>query len=245
MPDQPVPTYLLTAEAGHPFLSTILKLVEDQMIRSVCEFGGGANPVLPLADISRLGLRYLVVDASADELAKAPPGYDKSVRDLASRSGDIDGERFDLVVSRFVAEHVRDPAAFHANVFRALRPGGFAAHFFPTLPAPPFLMNRLLLGHKSRRVVDLLQPGVRDADGLIGKFPAYYRWCEGPTQRQYRRFGSVGFEVFDFVVLVGHRYYERFPVCQRLADAISRRAIRWRRPLLSTYALVVLRRPQA
>jgi len=247
MPDHPVPTYLLTAEVGHPVLPTILKLVEDQTIRSVCEFGGGANPVLPLADIRRLGLRYVVVDASADELAKAPPGYDTSVRDVASHSGDGDGdgERFDLVVSRFLAEHVEDPAAFHANVFRALRPGGFAAHFFPTLPAPPFLVNRLLMGRRSRRIVDLLQPGVRDAEGPIGKFPAYYRWCEGPTRRQYCRFASVGFEVFEFIVLVGHRYYERFPAGQRLADAISRRAIALRRPALSTYALVVLRRPPA
>jgi len=245
MPEQPVPTYLLTAEVGHPVLPRILELVEDQTIRSICEFGGGANPVLPLADVRRLGLRYVVVDASAGELAKAPSGYETSVRDLTSRSDDSDGERFDLVVSRFLAEHVEDPAAFHANVFRALRPGGFAAHFFPTLPALPFLVNRLLMGRRSRRIVELLQPGIRDADGSIGKFPAYYRWCEGPTRRQYRRFASVGFEVFDFVVLIGHRYYERFPAGQRLADAISRRAIALRRPALSTYALVVLRRPPA
>ncbi|MEJ7786533.1 MAG: methyltransferase domain-containing protein [Solirubrobacteraceae bacterium] len=239
------PRYLLTAEVGHPFIPLVRRLIEEQAIRSVCDFGGGANPVLSLDDIQRLGLRYVVVDASAEELAKTPPSYRTRTADVTAAPVDLGGERFDLVVSKFLAEHVEDPAAFHSAVWNALRPAGFAVHFFPTLPSPPFVANRVLMGRQSRRLIDFLQPGFREQGGGRGKFPAYYRWCEGPTQRQYRRFASLGFEVVDYVVLVGHRYYVRAPAIQRAADAVSRRTIRLQRPAFSTYACVVLRRSPA
>lgn len=240
----PRPTYLLTAEVGHPFVPMVRHLAEEHAVRSVCDFGGGANPVLPLDDIQRLGLRYVVLDASAEELAKTPLGYPTRMRDFTAPGVDLGGEPFDLIVSRFVAEHVEDPAAFHLTVWRALRPGGLAAHFFPTLPSLPFIANRLLTGRASRRLIDLVQPGLRDQNGRQGKFRAYYRWCEGPSRRQYRRFEAHGFEVVDYVALVGHRYYERFPALQRMGDGVSRRSIRLRRPELATYAWVVLRRPR-
>lgn len=243
MIDYRAPTYLLTADVGHPFAALVRHLVVEQTILSVCDFGGGANPVLSLEDIARFGVRYLVVDASAEELAKTSPGYTTARIDVTAPAVDLPGEPFDLVVSRFVAEHVEDPVAFHAAVRHALRPGGFAAHFFPTLPSPPYVVNRLLIGRGSRRLADLLQPGLRCQEGQLGKFRGYYRWCEGPTRRQYRRYESVGFEVVDYIVLVGHRYYERFPAVQRAADALSRRVIGLRSPALATYACVVLRRP--
>jgi 2-polyprenyl-3-methyl-5-hydroxy-6-metoxy-1,4-benzoquinol methylase len=239
---RPAPTYLLTAEVGHPFIPLVRRLVEEQAVRSVCDFGGGANPVLSLDDIQLLGLRYIVLDASAEELAKAQTGYTTRTMDATRSVTDVAGERFDLVVSKFVAEHVEDPAAFHTAVWHGLRPGGFAVHFFPTLPSMPFVANRMLRGRESRRLLNLLQPGTREQCGRLGKFHAYYRWCEGPTRRQYRRFESLGFEVVDYIVLVGHRYYERFPAVQRAADAVSRRAIRLERPALATYACVLLRR---
>ena len=124
-------TYQLTAEIGHYFPTLVRILAEDQALQSVCDFGGGANPVLSLEVIEALGLRYLVVDVSAEELAKTPAGYQTCRTDVTVPATDFDGERFDLVVSKFVAEHVDDPQAFHHAVWRALRPGGFAAHFFP------------------------------------------------------------------------------------------------------------------
>ena len=239
----PAPTYLLTSDVGHPVVALTERIIAEHDVRVVADFGGGANPTLALDEIERMGLCYLVVDASEAQLAKTPPGYRTRVLDLTGAPAGLGAERFDLVVSRFVAEHIADPEAFHRAVWASLRPGGLAAHFFPTLPAPPFVVNRLLHGRGSRRLVDALQPGARHDGGLHAKFPAYYRWCAGPTARQHRRFASVGFEVVQYVVLVGHRYYERFPALQRAADAISRRAIRLRRPALATYACVVLRRP--
>lgn len=243
MTSPPTSTYLLTAEVGHPIPSLVQRIIEQHDVRVVGDFGGGANPLLGLDEIERLGLRYVVVDASTAELAKTPPGYKTRRLDLTGSASELSDERFDLVVSRYVAEHVADPAAFHSVVRAALRPGGLAAHFFPTLPSAPFVVNRLLNAGMSRLLVDVLQPGRRDPAGRIAKFPAYYRWCEGPTPRQHRRFGSVGFEVVEYVVFVGHRYYERIPALQRAADRLSCGVVARPRPRFSTYAFVVLRRP--
>jgi 2-polyprenyl-3-methyl-5-hydroxy-6-metoxy-1,4-benzoquinol methylase len=43
-----------------------------------------------------------------------------------------------------VAEHIERPDAFHANVSRLLVPNGCAFHFFATLYALPFVVNRFL-----------------------------------------------------------------------------------------------------
>ncbi|MEJ7783922.1 MAG: methyltransferase domain-containing protein [Solirubrobacteraceae bacterium] len=236
------PRYVLTAERGHAFVELVRHIAQEPTVRSVCDIGGGANPVLSLDDIERLGVRYLVVDASAEQLAKTPTGYDTRAAEVGNGAFALEGEQFDLVVSQFVAEHVADPASFHADVRAALRPSGRAAHLFPTLPGLPFVANRLLRGRDSRRLLDILWPEVRAQEGLLGKFPPLYRWCEGPTHRQYRRFASAGFVVEDYLVHVGHIYYQRFPSIQRVSDAVSRQLIRRPWPGLSTYATVVLRR---
>ncbi len=232
------PQYLLTCVAGHPFAELVRELITQHSLHSICDVGGGANPILSLEEIEAMGLRYVVADVSQSELAKAGPGYE--TRTLHDETLDL-GDVFDLVITKFVAEHVADPARFHAAVRDALRPGGLAAHFFPTLPSPPFVLNRVL-GHRARVAIDLLQPGQRHEDGPLPKFRPYYRWCEGPTRRQYRRFASVGFDVEQYVVLVGHTYYARFPALQRASDALSRAVVRFRVPALSTYALLVVRR---
>lgn len=51
-------------------------------------------------------------------------------------------QSFDVVESQNVAEHVRDPEAMHHNIHAMLKPGGVAIHFFPTLFAVPFIVNR-------------------------------------------------------------------------------------------------------
>lgn len=227
--------------AAHVCFESLPEIVGSRIARgmAVCEIGGGANPLLPRAERERLGLTYTVVDIDPLELAKASPDVVKVQLDITSAPL---AASFDVVISKQLAEHVRDPLAMHRNVWAMLRPGGRAIHFFPTLYAAPFVVNRLVPERMASTLLIALQPH-RVSSGSHGKFPAHYRWCRGPTGRQLRRLRSTGFEVEDYIAGFGHGYYARAPLLQRIENAKARMLVR--RPLaqLTSYAIVVLRRP--
>jgi len=207
----------------------------------VCDVGGGARPVLVLPGIERRGLDYLVLDESTEELERAPGGYQRAAASIldARAVGTLIGERgsFDLVISRWTAEHVRDGRVFHEHVFALLRPGGRAIHLFPTLYAPPFIINRLLPAGLS---MDLL---FRTCPERIRKFQPYYSWCRGPSRRQLARLESVGFEIERYRGYFGHRFYERVPPLAAAQGAFNRVMLEHPLAAMTAFALVVLRRP--
>lgn len=127
-----------------------------------------------------------MVDIDAGELAKAPPGYGRLLADITNPPADASS--FDLVITRMLAEHVSDAAAFDRGVRSLLRPGGHALHLFPTLWSLPFIANRLLPDRLADRVLARVLPRDREQHA---KFRAYYHWCHGPTSRPHRRLPAV------------------------------------------------------
>jgi SAM-dependent methyltransferase len=224
--------------------ATVQRLAARPDVVRVCDLGGGANPILSLDFIAAHGLRYEILDASAEELAKAPAGYatvqaDATDPELGGRNGP-----YDLIASSFTAEHVAEPARFHANVLELLAPGGHAVHVFPTLYEPAFVANLLTPERLTDSLLRGVQPG-REPHGPHAKFPAYYRWCRGPTRRQLRRLRAVGFEVVDYVGYFGHGYFKRIRTLDRLEQRVAATLVRHPLPGLTSYACVVLRRPPA
>jgi 2-polyprenyl-3-methyl-5-hydroxy-6-metoxy-1,4-benzoquinol methylase len=224
------------------FVRAVHRAAEAQGVRRLCEIGAGANPMLSLDVAGDAGIeRYVVTDVSEEELAKAPQGYEKVVADVTRTAVDGVGD-FDLIISHTVAEHVTDPAGFHRTVLGMLARGGHAMHFFPTLYEPAFVVNRLLPEAAAERILQRIQPD-RERGGLHQKFPAYYRWCRGPTGRQLARLTGVGFEVDEYVGIYGHDYYSPVRPIDRLqtmlADTLARHPV----PSLTAYAWVSLRRP--
>ncbi len=206
---------------------------------AICEIGGGANPLLSRDERERLGLTYTLMDIDPDELAKAPDDLHKIALDITSRPLP---QTFDIVVSKHLAEHVSDPEPMHRHIGAMLRPGGVAIHFFPTLYSAPFVLNRLIPERLAQRILLHLQP-CRAKGGQHGKFPAYYRWCRGPTRHQIRRLLSTGLEVDEYIASFGHAYYAGAPLLQRLENAKTRCLLRHPIAHLTSYAIVVLRRP--
>ncbi len=206
---------------------------------AICEIGGGANPLLSRDERERLRLTYTLIDIDATELAKAPDDLHKVALDITSRP--LPGQ-FDIIVSKHLAEHVTDPEAMHRHIWAMLRPGGIAIHFFPTLYSAPFMLNRLIPERLAERILLYLQP-FRAKGGNQRKFPAYYRWCRGPTRHQIRRLVRTGLDVEEYIASFGHAYYVRASVLQRLEDAKTRFLLRHPSALLTSYAVVVLRRP--
>jgi SAM-dependent methyltransferase len=218
-------------------------LIIDGGARRVLEVGAGANPLFPPEFLERHGLSYTALDISAEELAKAPACYGKLQGDICSTALPVPEQGFDFVFSRMLAEHVRDGEAFHRNVLRLLAPGGRAFHFFPTLWAPPFVLNRLLPERLAETVLNAVQPG-RERSGYHAKFPAYYHWCRGPTTSQLARFERLGYRVEAVVGMFGHReYYRRLGPLLRLHDAVVRRLLAQPLPAFTSFVHLTLRKP--
>jgi 2-polyprenyl-3-methyl-5-hydroxy-6-metoxy-1,4-benzoquinol methylase len=224
------------------FPEAVQRLAGRPEVERVCDLGGGANPILTLDEIREHGLRYEILDASTEELAKAPEGYATAHADALDPALARDHGPYDLVASGFIAEHVPDPARFHANVLATLRPGGYAVHAFPTLYEPTFVLNRLLPEGMLEPLLGRIQPG-REATGAHGKFRAYYRWCRGPSERQLRRLRSLGFEIVEYTGYFGHGYFGPLKALDRLEQRVADALVRHPLPALTSYALVVLRRP--
>jgi SAM-dependent methyltransferase len=229
-------------DPGERFPEEVGAAAQTPDVARICEVGGGANPMLRLSLLDAAGIEeYVVTDISQKELDKAPEGYRKVCADVSAPLPDSLAA-FDLVASRYVAEHVEDAAAFHTSVFAMLRPGGKAMHFFPTLYEPAFVLNRVMPERLSSRALERLQDN-RDAEGNHAKFPARYRWCRGPTGKQLKRFYAIGFEVERYLAVFGHGYLHPHPRVEAAATAAADFLCQRRAALFCSYAAVTLRRP--
>ena len=237
----PAITYLPWTELWDSFEQRVADVVRDTGAVAVGELGGGANPTVSLADQVGRPVDLTVLDISPTELDRSESDVEKLCVDLCADEPPV-RERFDLVFSRMCCEHVSSGEAFHRNCYAALRPGGYAVHFFPAATAVPFLLNRVLPGPVSERVLETFFPA-RRRGGRYSKFPARYSWCWGPTKSQLGRYRSVGFDVVSYDVGIGHGYYERIPVLRELERVKSSFLLKHPTPWLAAYVIVVLRRP--
>jgi SAM-dependent methyltransferase len=206
-------------------------LTAQESVRSVCEVGAGATPVFSAEVIAARGLDHFILDVSEEELDIAAPDF-------------VSPDPVDLVATGFVAEHIPDPGALHANILRMLRPGGVALHLFPTLYALPFVLNRALPERLTDAVLVRLQP-FRRPESHDAKFKAYYRWCRGPTQRQLARLEAIGYEVLAYTGYFGHGYYLHNKPLHRIEHAKAEVLMRYPVPYLTSYGLTLLRRPDS
>ena len=226
-------------DLGLGFDSYLMQLIESLEAKSICDIGGGRNPQLELEYVRERAIDYTVLDIAQEELDNAPAEYSKLRADIGSKDFVCERE-FDFVFSRMVAEHIKDGEQFHRNVFKMLKPGGVAFHFFPTLYSLPFVVNRMIPEWLSDRVLSLVAPRDRVQHG---KFPAYYSWTYGPTRNQIAKLESIGYEVVRYAAGFGHGYYQRLPVLRSFGEMLTRRFVRRPNYLLCSFAYLVMRRP--
>jgi len=136
---------------------------------TILDAGSGRSPAIPVP-LRPDGCRYVGLDISADELARAPAGsYDDIVvADLLGPPRSLLGQ-FDLVVSWQLLEHVRSLQRALDSIHDTLRPDGNFVGLLSGRWAIFAVANRLL----PRRVgVDFLQSRLgRDPETV---FRAYY-----------------------------------------------------------------------
>lgn len=214
-------------------------MVKAHGFTRIVEIGAGANPTLSADFVASRGIEYTLLDISQSELDKAPVGYLKVCADICG-DAPLLRRQYDFAFSRMLAEHVPNGEQFHQNIRSLLRDGGYAFHFFPTLFALPFLVNAALPETWAEKLLHLLQPG-RERSGKLGKFPARYCWCRGPSRGQIRRFERLGYEVEQYLGFYGHgAYYQKIPVLRDIHAWLSGVLSRHPVPALTSFAYVVL-----
>lgn len=165
----------------------------------IVDIGGGANPVL--SEFKAKRFKYVVVDINQQELDKAVGTYfEKVCTDICK---DDKGLKCDLIITKMLLEHIPNPKYFHLACYKMLNQEGLALHFFATKYSISSILNRILPEKISRRILFSIQKRKWETEG---KFPAYYRWCMGPTNLQIRKFQELKFEIKYYTGYIGSSY---------------------------------------
>ncbi len=208
-------------------------LVAHYPAARILELGAGRRPSFEITEMPGAIESYTVNDVSLEELELLPPGYDKACFDVCGDAANF-SDSYDVVFSRFLAEHVPDGAAMHRNVFRVLKPGGVAFHLIPTLFALPFVLNKLAPERLSSPLLRLLSP----RRSINPKFPAYYSKCYGSPVRMTSMLRDIGYQRIELRTFFGHFYYENIPILRTLHRRFTSAAARHNWNLLSSYAYI-------
>ena len=202
---------------------------------TILEIGGGANPCLTQAQVGQH--RYIVIDISSSELAKAKGNYfETKVADISYESIDI---RADLVITKMVLEHIEYPDKFHKAINMLTKINGIVMHFYATLYSMASMANAILPDKVSKWLLFKIQN--RDPH-QEGKFTAYYQWSYGPTKNQIKRLEGCGYTIRYFYGYLGSGYFYHHKWLGPLERLINAGLYRINSPLFCSNAIVQLRK---
>ncbi len=230
------------------YKNTIVSLAQDIQRQKgngevrLLEIGGGRYPLFSPSEARELGLDITVNDIDAGELALAPAEFGRAHFDI---SGDLNAlgsmrDSYDVIFSRMVMEHVADVPKAWCNCYSLLASGGVALAFFPTLWAPPFLINAIIPEKLSARILRLFFPDRHN--GVEPKFPALYDHCRSSKRVLGTLFDRIGFSDHIILPFWNHGYFRAIPGLRDIDRALQNLARRrdWR--LISTYAYALARK---
>ena len=196
------PERYLAPEAPGPelFLSRVASALAEGT--AVLDIGAGAEPVVPVGDRPPR-CAYVGLDVSAAELDRAPEGsYDETVVADAATPQPALESRFDLVISRFVLEHVDDLERTLAVMRGYLRPGGRLLAYLSGRNSPASALNRVLPESVAATLVVRLTG--RDRESI---HPARYDRC---TYNGLRAALGAGWADLEVVPCYSAEKYFRF-----------------------------------
>jgi 2-polyprenyl-6-hydroxyphenyl methylase/3-demethylubiquinone-9 3-methyltransferase len=157
---------------------------------SVLDLGAGRKPSIP-PELRPPGVRWVGFDIDPQEMARAPEGsYDETLVGDACAYDDRLAERFDLVLSLFLLEHVPSVPAALENARRYLRPGGRLVAQLAGGRSVHALVNRAIPQSLGRKVAHraMRSSSYRAADSV---FPAIYDSCtESDLKEALREWGE-------------------------------------------------------
>jgi SAM-dependent methyltransferase len=203
---------------------------------SVLDMGCGRRPVVARDD-RPAGTEYVALDLDSDEIKRAgETAYDDAIiADIDEHQPALD-ERFDVVISFQVLEHVRSLDKAIANAGEYLKPGGQFLSYFSGTFAIYAVINRLLPRRASRYVMTKLLPR-RDQTSI---FPAYYHKCWYGALRRL----LVDWDDVSIVPIYrGATYFSWSPLVQRCYLSFEDWLVRRDHRNLAGYYCVSARKP--
>lgn len=223
------------------YSNLIIKLCKEFNYTKICDIGGGANPYFSPDLIKEHNFAYHILDISETELAKAPSFYKNKIHMDITSPAINHNHQYQLMFSKMLAEHIEDAEKFHKNIYKLLDNGGISVHFFPTLYSFPFFINKIFPEKMTTYLLDIFTPRDKIQNA---KFPAYYNWCRGPTNKQIKKFRNLGFKVLSYYGYFGHdNYYKKIPFIKKLHNIKSGFLIANPVPMFTSYSIVVLQKP--
>ncbi|MBY6243628.1 bifunctional 2-polyprenyl-6-hydroxyphenol methylase/3-demethylubiquinol 3-O-methyltransferase UbiG [Methylosinus sp. Sm6] len=226
--------------AWENYKRAIVEIAARKGLRRHLEIGGGRDPLFRPDEGAAHGFDVTLNDISAHELSRLPSGYSTALCDIAGEDAKsvLGAERYDIAYSRMVMEHVPNVARMWENIAYTLAPGGVAFSFFPTLYAPPFVLNRLIPEKISRWLLETVFPH-RKEEGDNPKFPAYYDYCFSDEAKIVPMLKRAGFSEVAVLPFWGYSYFWKFPGVKQI-DAVFTKIARerqWR--AASSFAYVI------
>lgn len=150
---------------------------------TVLDVGCGRGDIAPFPWEDIHGVTVIGLDP--DPSAARNPNLDQFV--LLDNEGrwPVEDNSLDLVIARYVLEHVASPADFFANVRRTLKPGGHFIFLTPNKRHPAMIVSRHL-PHALKTRVLAHATGIDDADVFV----THYRLnTSNNLRRQAKRHG--------------------------------------------------------
>jgi len=203
----------------------------------ICEIGPSGNPSIKSSEIRRRNLDYTIIDVETIHWKDYNLEVNKHEVDLQRAMPDELKNKFDLVISQMVLEHIEQPDPLHNHIAQLLRYGGTAIHLYANPYSLSALVNRLLPDFIGEFILDLVSNRDLSYDK---KYPAFYNNCHTPSERADLYFSKMSYSIKRHDAYAGHNYFQHVPVLRQLEVAYSRFLLKLRLFRLSTLSLLVL-----
>lgn len=151
---------------------TIAQYLNRKTNQIVIDVGGGNSCPFNQYRNPKLGNKIIAVDISREALDQNHDVDQKITADI-TKSLPFADNSVDLLTSRWLLEHLKNPKSFIADSYRVLQPNGRLVYLFSCRFAPFALINRFLPAKMVKQLLYFLNPEI---NSLVG-FPSYYQDC--------------------------------------------------------------------
>jgi len=167
-------------------LSLVNQIINERDFCSVLEVGGINRPLLKRSS----KFRYDGIDI--EYKAQCNKIYDNFY--VQSIEEPIEN-KYDLIISMTLLEHVRDNDAGITQVYKAVQTDGYAIHYLPSKYHPYSLALRIVGPKWQRRLIKTLRPWALDITG----YRAFFDMCSPKEMRKlFNSKGFTGVETMSF-----------------------------------------------